>query len=314
VTVFPQNEVAAMMPVNANPDTSLIETSPHDFAIDKLYKQGILLVKGVFSGADVVALRRKAEAVARRAFLDNWHVPTHLKHPKGRTFLGDLLGMEELSDWDHVVFQPRVISYAKQLLGEDIVYFGDSCIRWGNGGRGFHRDFVDDTPPTAGMVRFALYLQDHARHSGGLKVRLRSHRYTSRHFGTMMNVYSEPGDLVLFYLRTAHTGNNVRLRNLPGWCLHPKLESLVPHSLRLPEEQERLCLLWTFGRPGSSLDRYVAWISRFPEYWKYHCWNQKLLDLAGRRGVAVRKVTRDQGVLLAPSPDLCELGPPQDFR
>lgn len=283
--------------MNANPDVSEIETERDEIDLGKLHRHAGILIRDVFSGMEMAAIRRSVEAAIRRSYDDGCYALTDHKYP-GQSIVGDLLGMEELSDLDYIAFDPRVVRYAKQILGNDIVYFGDSMVRIGNGGRGFHKDFFDESDPTPGDVRFALYLQDHSRHSGGLKIRLGSHRHVSRHRGTMMNVPSRTGDLVVFYLRSSHTGNNVRLKGLPELCLHPKLENHLPRALIAPEERERICVLWTFGVRSPHLDRYIKWITRNPEHFRRSGYNPKILELADRRGVDMLKVVPDQGSLL----------------
>jgi len=284
-------------PMTLGTDVSKLETLPDAVDFNKLSKNGVLLIRGVFSRPEVATMRRRVEAVVDRALRDHWEVPVGRSYPDSRIILGDLLGMEELSDLDFVVFDSRAVGFAKRLLGKDVVYFGDSCIRVGSYHRGFHKDFVDDTPPTAGGVRFVLYLQDHSQYSGGLKVRLRSHGYVSRHRGRMMNIPTRPGDLVVFYLRSSHTGNNVQLKLLPGLCLHPKLENLIPCALREREECRRFALLWTFGVRGSHLDRYIEWITRDPAHWRRCGYSRKLLELADRKGVGLLKAVPDHGSL-----------------
>ncbi|MBI3447869.1 MAG: phytanoyl-CoA dioxygenase family protein [Acidobacteria bacterium] len=259
-----------------------------------IHEQGIVLLRGVFSRDTISHLRARFEQVVRRALRDGAHAATHPKHP-GRTILGDLPSMEELRDLDFVLFDPRIVGYAKRILGDEIVYFGDSQIRIGFGGRGFHKDFQLETGPRVVMVRFALYLQDHSAHSGGLKIRLKSHRTMSRHVGEMLNVPTTEGDLVVFDLRSAHSGHNVRLKASPDLCLHPRVESALPRLLTMPEERDRICVLWSFALPGEHLDLYLDWITREPEHFRRSGWYPELLDLAARRGVAMRKGVPDHG-------------------
>ncbi len=283
--------------VHKNPNITDIEVSAEQPDLAKLRRHGVVLVRRALEAHEVRAIRTRVEAVVATAFRENRHAPVDPRYPATRSIGGDLLSMPELRDREYVMLDSRLVAVARRLLGDDVTYFGDSCIRVGSGGRGFHKDFIDPVlGPTRGGLRFVLYLQDHARTSGGLKVRLGSHRFSSRHFGRMMNVPTELGDLVVFYLRASHTGHNVRLRALPNLCLHPKLENLVPRRFQFALTQERLCLLWTFAAPGPHIDRYLRWIARDPRAWRSFAYNQRYVELAARRGVRLIKAVPEHGL------------------
>lgn len=282
--------------VHKNPRVADVEVSAGQPDIAKLRRHGLVLVRNVFAAGEVRAIRTRVEAVVTKAVRENRQSPVDPRYPATRCISGDLLSMPELRDRDYVMFDARVVAIARRFLGEDVAYFGDSSIRVGSGGRGFHKDFIDPVlGPTQGGLRFVLYLQEHARTSGGLKVRLGSHRYASRHFGRMMNVPTELGDLVVFYLCGSHTGHNVRLRALPDLCLHPKLENLVPRRFERALTEERLCLLWTFAVPGPHVDRYLAWIARDPRAWRGFAYNQNYVDFAAGRGIRLLKAVPEHG-------------------
>jgi hypothetical protein len=296
---------------NRNPEVGEIESPAHTLDLEKLERHAVLLVRGFFSVRETLEIRERAEAVVRRAYREGSHTPIHRKYPEGRAMLGDLLSMPEFADLDYIAFDRRVVRSAREILGDPVVYFGDSSIRVGNGGRGFHQDFVHDGRPTAGGVRFVFYLQDHTHHSGGLKVRLGSFRHRSRHRGTMMNVPTRLGDLVVFYLRTSHTGNNVRLKALPRLCLHPKLENLVPGMLQASEERERMCLVWTFSNPGRELDLYVESITNDYAHWRRCAYRPELVAMAARAGV---ELVRAVPWLATRTRDMCDSATPSSAR
>jgi hypothetical protein len=95
----------------------------------------------------------------------------------------------------------------------------------------------------------------------------------------------------------------VRLRARPGLCLHPKLENLVPERLRVPAAQRRICLLWTFGRPGPHLDRYLGYIARDPSPWKRCAYDGPLVKFAAQQGVRLFKAVPEHGELVPPLPE-----------
>lgn len=214
--------------------------------------------------------------------------------------------MEELRDDDYVLLDERVVACVKQLLGPTIVYHGDSTVHLGEGQRGFHKDCADRGDPKGvdwqgeyRVIRFAIYLQDHELHSGGLKVRHRSHRHVSHHLGRAVNLDTRAGDIAFWYLTTAHSGNVVRVRGLSDVCLHPRLERLLPHSLRVPEELERMSIFCTYGAPGEHLDHYIEYQSRrpdVPKHWRQCGVGEHLSALAARRGVELRRPSADFGL------------------
>jgi hypothetical protein len=286
-----------MLLLRKNPSIEAIEVPAERPEIARLREQGVLLVRDVFTASEVRAIRRSVDLVVERAFREGRHAPVEDRHPEARAIEGDLLGMRDLREFCHVLLDPRVVRIAKALLGERVTYFGDSTIRVGRGGRGFHKDFVDpEAPATRGALRFVLYLQDHSRTSGGLKVRLGSHRFDSRHLGRMMNVPTRLGDLAIFYLRVSHTGHNVRLRVLPELCMHPKLENLVPRFAHHAPSERRICLLWTFAEPGSHIGRYLSWITREPERWRHSGYSPRLVDLAAQQGVTLVRAIPEHGL------------------
>jgi hypothetical protein len=198
---------------------------------------------------------------------------------------GDLLSNPSLR---HVLLDRRLVEVIGELLGGKPTYFGDSSFRIGkNGVRGWHRDKVGrrwvggpDWRGSFPVLRCGLYLQDQARHSGGLGVRPGSH-LSRRLLPTLPKlVDAQAGDLVVWNMRTVHSAEAVRMRWLPRFPLHPRLQTLLPHRMRVPEDGERIVIFLTFALPGPHFDNYLeymksrdfareAWShSRFgPEVW-----------------------------------------------
>jgi hypothetical protein len=52
----------------------------------------------------------------------------------------------------------------------------------------------------------------------------------------------------------------VRLRGLPALPLHPRLQTLLPQRMRLPDDGDRIVLFMTFARAGVHLDHYLAYL------------------------------------------------------
>jgi hypothetical protein len=252
------------------------------------------------------SIRQRIEAVRAEDMASKNYLLDE-KHPKMVLILGDLPGKKALQDLDYVIFDERIVACANQILGPQLVYWGDSSFQTGEGVRGFHKDNVTRYDPNGAdwqsdytLVRIALYLQDHSKYSGGIKLRVKSHLYPSHHEGKAINVGSEVGDIVMWNLRTTHSGNNVRLRWMKNLCLHPRLEDKIPNYLRVPEEHERVAIFCTFGKPSDHLDRYMEnMVQRgdYDPYLKRAGFDREIVALAKKRGIEIRRPMPEYGSL-----------------
>jgi hypothetical protein len=266
--------------------------------VEALRTAGYTVVRDVFNAAELdrfrALLARAHERVRSAADFDS-----DVRYPNLTMLRGDILSLPELAEVDYVVLDGRVIEIVKQLLGPDIVYHGDSTAQIGEGPRGFHKDNADRGNPQGvdwrgeyGLLRLGIYLQDHSRSSGGLKVRWGSHRHVSHHSGRARNVDTRPGDLVAWYLTTSHSGNAIRVSGVPNLCLHPRIEQLVPTALRVPEAAQRMAFFCTFGRPGPHLDHYIAYQAKRSDVqanWRRCSYGTPHESLLNARGVALRR-------------------------
>jgi len=109
-----------------------------------------------------------------------------------------------------------------------------------------------------------IYLQDHRRHSGGLKIKAGSHL---RDGGPSILVDSNAGDVVVWNMRILHSGNAVRLRLLPNFAAIPPSshlrrlkigEDMIPLWMQLPLQRERAAMFMSFGVESKHLDRYQS--------------------------------------------------------
>lgn len=234
--------------------------------VDHYRALGFGHLKGVFDATEVRSIRN--------ACLDVW-----ARH-QGQT--GDLLSYPELR---HLALDDRLLHVARALLGKRLVYFGESSLAVDlRRDRVLHRDAKDDPadPSTTSypIIRFGIYLQDHAHHSDGLKLCPRSHKrvlWTLRNLARLAvpigregrlrlssfrpswfyNVPTEPGDVVFWNLRTHHSGHAVRLKALPNVALPPRVENLLPDALQAPLERERCAVFMSMGAPSDELNRYI---------------------------------------------------------
>lgn len=233
-----------------------------NLAIDKKFfeENGFLVVKHVFSPSEIANFRKKAyEQYAldtkKNLNFQMPHLPTKAKYAKG-----DLLSKELLHD---ILLDDRILTIAKTILGkEELIYFGDSSYQIGTGLRGFHRDNIDrtnldgeDWQGEYTLIRLGIYLQDHKNYSGGLKIKAGSHKNAD---GKVVFVDSEVGDVVLWSLKTIHSGNAVRLKLFPNYSINTSgKENLVPQFLKKEEQDERISLFMTFGLKSGHLERYI---------------------------------------------------------
>jgi hypothetical protein len=250
-------------------------------------ERGYAIVKGLFEAEEVEQLRSQVLDTFAEMEQQGRVGTDPAAEGTIKGIGGDLLSIPTLRN---VLLDPRILRTVGELLGGEPVYFGDSSVRVGaNGMRGWHRDNVDrrkwrwgpDWRGSYPLLRCGFYLQDHALHSGGLALRPRSH--DTRHpLPTLPKfVESKAGDLVVWNLRTLHSGEVVRMRSLPTLPLSPRLQSRLPAGMRVPDEKERIVLFMGFALPHSHLDHYLAYLktrdymrgawsqSRFgPEVWE----------------------------------------------
>jgi hypothetical protein len=223
-------------------------------------RDGFTIVRQAFSRTEVAQMRasvgRNVAALKEAGVM--FKPANREANPKG-----DLLAWPGL---EQVVFDDRILDSVRPLVGRrDLVYFGDSTIQMGEGPRGFHKDNTNRTDATHPdwlsrytLVRVGLYLQDHDWQSGGLKVRRGSHLHASNSFGRIHDVRVKAGDIVIWSLRTTHSGNAIKLRFLPPWIsISPRFEARVPRILQRPAAATRMAIFITYGVEDEHLKRYL---------------------------------------------------------
>ncbi len=208
---------------------------------------------------------------------------------------GCLLSKAKLRE---ILLDPRVIQFARDILGsEKIIYWGDSSYQIGDGNRGFHRDCLDrkdfngpDWQSPYTLIRVGIYLQDHSKHSGGLRVKPGTHETAT---ASPVFINSKPGDLVAWSLKLLHSGNAVRLRWFSTLSIKDTaIENRVPSFLRKEQECESIALFITFGSDSPHLYRYISEYqlkrNETVKSLKASVWNQDILKLAEQRGLDVK--------------------------
>ena len=97
-------------------------------------------------------------------------------------------------------------------------------------------------------------MQDHQRYSGGLKVKSGSHKNRS---GKTIVLDTQVGDLVVWSLKTLHSGNAVRLKLWPSFPID-YFERHIPEAIKVDEAKERIACFFSFGVKDKNLDRYIV--------------------------------------------------------
>lgn len=267
------------------------------------HRDGFVVIRNVLDRTEVTSLRTAIESFADRA-KSLGHV---LRSSTGEVVpVTDLLGQPGVG-W--LLSDPRVAEIARRLMGrQDLVYFGDSGSMLGGELRGFHKDnTIRDTadhpdwlsPYT--LIRMGIYLQDHSRHSGGLKVRRSSHLHADITSGAIVDVPTQPGDVVVWSLRTTHSGFAVRVRGLPFVRLQPRFEGRLPAWLRRPESCRRIAAFMTFGTNDAHLRNYVAKHTDLDSYADNYLYTQWLYSDGSE--TASRRLSAAGVTLLRPIPD-----------
>lgn len=259
-------------------------------------KNGYLVVKNVFSPEEIKQLRAD---VYKQYEIDKakgltYQLPEY--RIEAKFVNGDLLSKELLHK---LLLDERILNIASGILGDKhLVYFGDSSYQIGTGSNGFHRDNIDrknlDGPDWKGhytLVRVGVYLQDHKKYSGGLKIRKGSHKNAS---GEAIFIDNEVGDVAIWDLKTIHSGNAVRLKAMPNFSINTAIiERNIPQFLRKEQEQERISLFMTFALKSSHLDRYINEYTLKREDTIKHArlsvYDNEALELARQRGVEVMR-------------------------
>lgn len=227
--------------------------------IDKEFfnENGYCIVKEVFSAEEILKFRNLTYTTLENDKLNNnvIKVITDIKNVYYPT--GDLLS-KPLSE---LLLSDKILNIAGTILNSKPTYFGDSTYQIGIGDRGFHRDNIDRIPFQGDdwegeydIIRIGIYMQDHDLYSGGLKVVSGSHLGKNK---KRVFVNSKAGDVVVWSLKTLHSGNAVRLKALPDLVMGYRLENLLPKFLITDSQKERISCFMSFAKEGECLERYI---------------------------------------------------------
>lgn len=285
--------------------------------LNDFHRDGFLLVKNVFGSEEVAKLKSHIEGLK--------NLEPEAEKNGSYNFVGDLFA----KNLGNLVLDERITGIAKQILGPQLVYFGEGSIQTGiRAGRGFHRDNPDRENPRDPdwqnnhfpIIKMGIYLADHKKFGGGLKVRTGSHlssdfisdpnnpdvrnknKNQEQGRGKLYNIPNQTGDLMLWSMRLAHSANFIRLKLFPWACFSPpienKLAKYLPQFLqaKLPYERKAIWIAW--GAPSQDLDRYIKWyVDRgdYFEHWKKSAYSEQLASSAAAQGVEIRRPIPEYG-------------------
>jgi hypothetical protein len=278
-----------------------------DFDIENFKSNGFLVIKNVIPGEQVLKLRGAFEVIRKKSRKAG-NTLYDSKYPEANFLRGDLTSFRELEPFDFLVFNQDIVNVVKALIGEEVVYFGESNTQSGLAVRGNHKDNrVCDRENPSGLdwqgdyplVRVAIYLNDSDYFSGGVKIMPGSHNIPTSHFrGGGINVDAKAGDLVIWKLTTTHSGNAKRLKFFRNISFHPRIENFIPPALERLSPLERRAMFIVYGAPGLHLERYIKYLADRPDTraaLRLAGTSERLRDLAHRCAVKLRYPTHDYG-------------------
>ena len=233
-------------------------------------EHGWLHIRNVFSAQEIENLRNAAYSM------------------RDQKFKGDVLSFPQTSN---LILDDRIVSLVSLLLETDRpVYFGDSSgYNLGNAGAaGFHKDNPDkfngdlpDWQSDYSIIRMGIYCQSHETYSGSVALRDKSHTTVNCETGKPFLVNNKAGDLVIWSLRTSHSGNALRPKLFPGFFVHPWWYRKLPKFLFKGQEKERVAYFMTYGKDDVHLRRYLTYLLKrryMVNSWKQNHYSQEILD------------------------------------
>lgn len=229
---------------------------------------------------------------------------------------GEILGRKE---FEYILLDDRIVNPLKQLLGENLVYFGESDVSLTDRARHMHNDSKNDdfnfSEPYP-VIRIGLYLRDYENYCGGLKLRPGSHKkycidkygvnralnflkrakdLSALYTGRSINVPSGSSDLLIWNMRTHHSGHAVRVKGLKNHSFHPWIEDRIPAFFQHPNHKKRSVIFASYGAPSKQLENYIENRVQRPDkraYWiecsKNRFDKPEIQDLAKTKGVTLR--------------------------
>tara|TARA_Y100000389_G_C17430190_1_gene502097 strand:+ start:408 stop:1211 length:804 start_codon:yes stop_codon:yes gene_type:complete len=231
-----------------------------------LEKHGFEIIKGVFTFEQIQDMRLAIKKTFKR--LEKLDL---IEKNKGKNYNFSSTKIDviqqELEEFDYIIFNKNYLKAIKSLIGPDIAYMQDSSIQIGTGYTGYHKDNIsrddkdhDDWKSNYDVIRGALYFQNTKDYSGGVNIRIGSHKHANLFSGKAINVPLEEGDLIFWKLTSTHSGNAKRLKFFPNLSLFGRIQRLLPDYFFIAEQLERMALFASFGKPGIHYNNYERYL------------------------------------------------------
>jgi len=179
-----------------------------DNDLKSLKRNGYLLIKNIFTEKEVIELRNKSLEYFSN---DNNHF---VYHNCGKVLPNAFEYFQDLRS----VLNNKVVSLAKELLGNDIYYIYHSDLHY-NMFNNWHRDLSDQyidgfntlqTFTKAKIYKIAIYLQDHSSDNRGLSLIPKSHNtFDEKNFEDELTIHPNMGDIIIFDQRLMHKGDRI---------------------------------------------------------------------------------------------------------
>jgi hypothetical protein len=255
----------------------------------KFNQEGFVIIRNVFTESEIEDLRQTVRGTLEQDLQTDRASLFKDKNKNVYYTVGDLLS-KPLSK---LLLDDRIIKIASEILGAQPTYFGESNYQVGIGDRGFHRDGVDRVYPIGPdwedgykIIRLGVYLQSHDKTSGGLKVQVGSNR---KAHGKRIILDVKAGDVVVWDLRTYHSGNAVRMKILPNLPLGYRVENMLPSFLVRNSPEERMSCFMVFGEDNKHLHRHIEKHHKLKnsKHIQVSNWDDALVTLLKSKGVKI---------------------------
>jgi len=272
----------------------------------ELYENGWTVVKNVFNQDEVNKLRKDAKSKNSIKTID-----------------ADILTNPKIGN---IVYDHRIIDIVKNLIGGDLIYFGDGRILIesinGRLGGSWHRDNSDredfngpDWKSDYDVVRVGIYLQDHINHSEGIGFYSGSNKREIEEipgsFVIVDNAPIEPGDILIWQLTCIHVGYPKRLRMIKGnvsigrgsirgfgnrYYINNFIYKRLPGFLTNKPGKERIIIQMVYGKAGSShTDRYIEYCkarSYAVNRWNNTKYSEELKNKIKKSGITFKDMSK----------------------
>ncbi|MDN5766699.1 MAG: hypothetical protein L0H96_06560 [Humibacillus sp.] len=242
--------------------------------VDRFWERGYAILHGVYTPEEIGALREAAYA--------------------SKGYGGDLLANPRLRS---VLTDGRMVAVARKLLGTDeLIYTGDSSFTINGTQKGWHKDNTDRIDPEAPdwasqytQLRFGIYCQDHAEHTGGLNLRIGSHEIRNTSEGEVLYVKTTPGDLAVWSMRITHSGNGMLLKDPEApYPLPNEHDRFAPEDVT-DADGDRIAVFAHIGADDSHGKRYADYTKT--RTYLVNAWRKRPYDDAARAAAAEAGLT-----------------------